>query len=118
MIKTRVNFKPFSEEISQKFDCLHIYDLNLLKFIFSIFNLIFSNIYHKSGKDMIKTRSNFKLCGEDIIPKFDRLIAPYSFTAVSNQTNLSFLTTHNPQLFSQLTIAFFITTTKPNRPLI
>jgi hypothetical protein len=34
---------------------------------------------------MIKTRSNFKLCGEDIIPKFDRLIAPYNFTAVFNQ---------------------------------
>jgi hypothetical protein len=33
---------------------------------------------------MIKTRSNFKLCGEDIIPKFNRLIISYSFTAISN----------------------------------
>jgi hypothetical protein len=32
-----VNFKPSSEEISQKFDRLHIYDLNLLKFIFFYF---------------------------------------------------------------------------------
>jgi hypothetical protein len=30
MIKTRVNFKPFGEEISQKFDSLRVYDLNLL----------------------------------------------------------------------------------------
>jgi hypothetical protein len=44
---------------------------------------------------MIKTRSNFKLCGEDIILKFDRLIAPYSFTAVFNQTVFSFFTAHN-----------------------
>jgi hypothetical protein len=33
---------------------------------------------------MIKTRSIFKLCGEDIISKLDRLIALYSFIAVSN----------------------------------
>jgi hypothetical protein len=53
---------------------------------------------------MIKTRSNFKLCGEDIILKFDRFIAPYNFTVV-----FSFLIAHNPhqffyslyQLFSQ-----------------
>jgi hypothetical protein len=31
---------------------------------------------------MIKTRSKFKLCGEDIIPKFNHLIVLYSFTAV------------------------------------
>jgi hypothetical protein len=42
MIKTRVNFKPFVEESSQKFDRLHIYDLNLLKialfyFLFEFF---------------------------------------------------------------------------------
>jgi hypothetical protein len=37
MIKTRVNFKPFGEEISQKIDRLHIYDLNLLKFVFFLF---------------------------------------------------------------------------------
>jgi hypothetical protein len=48
---------------------------------------------------MIKTRSNFKLCGENIIPKFDRLIALYSFTVVSNQTVFSFLTAHYPQQF-------------------
>jgi hypothetical protein len=29
-----------------------------------------------------KTKSIFKLCSEDIIPKFNHLIAPYSFTAV------------------------------------
>jgi hypothetical protein len=53
---------------------------------------------------MIKTRSNFKLCGEDIIPKFDRLIAPYSFIAVFNQMAFSFLIAHNTQqLFSYLT---------------
>jgi hypothetical protein len=46
---------------------------------------------------MIKTRSNFKLCGEDIIPKFDRLITPYNFIAVFNQTTFSFLTSHNSQ---------------------
>jgi hypothetical protein len=34
MIKTGVNFKHFSEAISQKFDRLHIYDLNLIKFAF------------------------------------------------------------------------------------
>jgi hypothetical protein len=53
---------------------------------------------------MIKTRSNFKLCGEDIITKFDRLVAPYNFTAVFNQTTFSFLTSHNSQqLFSYVT---------------
>jgi hypothetical protein len=46
-IKTRVNFKPFGEEISQKIDLLHIYDLKLLKFAFSSFNLNFSNIHKK-----------------------------------------------------------------------
>jgi hypothetical protein len=51
MIKTILNFKLFGEEISQKkIDCLHIYDLNLLKFAFSIFKLKFSNIHKKSGK--------------------------------------------------------------------
>jgi hypothetical protein len=35
--KTRVNFKPFGEEISQKLNRLHIYDLNLLKFVFFYF---------------------------------------------------------------------------------
>jgi hypothetical protein len=34
--KTRVNFKTFGEEISQKIDRFHIYDLNLLKFAFFI----------------------------------------------------------------------------------
>jgi hypothetical protein len=38
-----------------------------------------------------KTRSIFKLCGEDIIPKFDRLIAPYNFITISNQTTFNFL---------------------------
>jgi hypothetical protein len=46
---------------------------------------------------MIKTRSNFKVCGEDIISKFDRLIAPYSFISIFNQMTFSFLTAHNPQ---------------------
>jgi hypothetical protein len=46
---------------------------------------------------MIKTRSNFKLCGEDIILEFDYLIASYSFTLVFNQTAFNFLTVHNPQ---------------------
>jgi hypothetical protein len=56
-----------------------------------------------------KTRSNFKLCGEDIIPKFDRLITSYNFTAVSNQTNFSFLTAYNSQqFFSQPRTAFFL----------
>jgi hypothetical protein len=79
-----LNFKPFRKEISQKINRLHIYDLNLLKFAFSIFNLNFSNIHKKSGKYDKKTRSKFKLCGEEIIPKFDYLIASYSFIAVSN----------------------------------
>jgi hypothetical protein len=70
-----VNFKAFSEEISQKFDYLHIYDLNLLKIAFSIFNLNFLNIHKSFWENMIKTKSNFKLCSEDIILKFDRLIA-------------------------------------------
>jgi hypothetical protein len=35
--KTRANLKPFGEETYQKIDRLHIYDLNLLKFTFSIF---------------------------------------------------------------------------------
>jgi hypothetical protein len=48
MIKTRVNVKPFGEEISQKFDHLHIHGLNLLKFAFSIFNLNFLNIHQKN----------------------------------------------------------------------
>jgi hypothetical protein len=48
--KTRVNFKPFGEEISENFDRLHIYNLNLLKFAFSIFNLKFLNIHKTSGK--------------------------------------------------------------------
>jgi hypothetical protein len=59
---------------------------------------------------MIKTRSNVKLCGEDIILKFDHLIALYSFTAVSYQTVFIFLTAHYPQqLFLHLTahISFF-----------
>jgi hypothetical protein len=52
---------------------------------------------------MIKIRSKFKLCGEDIISKFDHLIAPYGFISVFNQTIFSFLTAHNSQqLFSQL----------------
>ncbi len=67
---------------------------------------------------MIKTRSNFKLCGEDIIPKFDRLIAPYNFTIVFNLLAFSFFTAHNPQqLLSQLIVVFFIVTGKPNKPL-
>jgi hypothetical protein len=44
---------------------------------------------------MIKTRSNFKLCGEDIILKFDHLIVSYNFTAIFNQTTFIFLTPHN-----------------------
>jgi hypothetical protein len=68
---------------------------------------------------MIKTRSNFKLCGEEIIPKFDHLIALYMFTVVSNQTSFNFLIAHNSeQLFSQLTTAFFTATVKPNKSLI
>jgi hypothetical protein len=52
MIKTRVNVKP--EEISQKFDHLHIHGLNLLKFAFSIFNLNFLNIHQKIRNFFIK----------------------------------------------------------------
>jgi hypothetical protein len=37
MIKTRVNFKPFGEQISQKFDRLDIYDLSLLKYVIFYF---------------------------------------------------------------------------------
>jgi hypothetical protein len=54
MIKTRVNVKPFGEEISQKFDHLHIHGLNLLKFAFSIFNLNFLNIHQKIRNFLIK----------------------------------------------------------------
>jgi hypothetical protein len=36
-IKTRVNFKPLGDKISQKFDPLHIYNLNLLKYAFFYF---------------------------------------------------------------------------------
>jgi hypothetical protein len=108
MIKTRVNVKPFGEEISQKFDHLHIHGLNLLKFAFSIFNLNFLNI-HQKNKEFFdkKTRSNFKLCDKDIIPKFDRLIISYSFRAVLNQmiSALLRLITHNT--------IFFTVTTKP-----
>jgi hypothetical protein len=43
-----------------------------------------------------KTRSNFKLCGEDIILKFNRLIAPYNFTVSFNQSAFSFPIAHNP----------------------
>jgi hypothetical protein len=53
-IKTRVNIKSFGEEISQKFDRLHTYDLIYSNFYFSIFNLNFSNIHKKSGKSIIK----------------------------------------------------------------
>jgi hypothetical protein len=70
---------------------------------------------------MIKTRSNFKLYGKDIITIFDRLIALYNFTAVSIQTAFSFLTAHNPQQFfhsSQVTTTFFTATAKPNTPLV
>jgi hypothetical protein len=55
---------------------------------------------------MIKIRSNFKLCGEEIIPKFNRLIALYSFTVISGFqfSYSSQLTVYNTQqLFSQLT---------------
>jgi hypothetical protein len=48
--KTRVDFMPFDEAISQKFDRLHIYDFNLLKFAFFYFYFDFSNIHKKSGK--------------------------------------------------------------------
>jgi hypothetical protein len=58
----------------KKIDRLHIYDLNLLKFAFSIFKLIFSNIHKKIREIWYKTRSNFKLCGDDIILKFGSLI--------------------------------------------
>jgi hypothetical protein len=53
---------------------------------------------------MIKTKSNFKLFDEDIIPKFYCLMVPYSFIVVFNQTTFIFLIAHKPhQLFSQLT---------------
>jgi hypothetical protein len=39
---------------------------------------------------MMKTRSNCKLCDEDIIPKSDRLIGTCSFIAVFNQMTFSF----------------------------
>jgi hypothetical protein len=58
--------------------------------------LIFLNIHKKSGENMIKTRSNFNLCGEDIISKFNYLIASYNFTIILNQMTFSFLTTYNP----------------------
>jgi hypothetical protein len=45
---------------------------------------------------MIKITSNFKLRGEDIIPKFDHLIDSYDFIGAFNQTVFSFLTAHNP----------------------
>jgi hypothetical protein len=48
---------------------------------FSIFNLKFSNTYKNQEKYDKKTGSNFKLCGEDIIPKnrsFDSSIQFYS----------------------------------------
>jgi hypothetical protein len=83
---------------------------------FSIFNLNFLNIHKNQENYDKKNRSNFKLYGEDIIPKFDHLIAPYSFTVVSNQMAFSFLTAHNPQQLSpssQLT-----TTAKPNKLLV
>jgi hypothetical protein len=55
---------------------------------------------------MIKIRSNLKLCDEEIIPKFNRLIALYNFTVISG-FQLSYspqLTVYNAQqLFSQLT---------------
>jgi hypothetical protein len=56
---------------------------------------------------MIKTISKFKLCGEDIIPKFDHLIAPYRFTTVFNQTTFSFLISHNLQQFFHNSQQFF-----------
>jgi hypothetical protein len=43
-----------------------------------------------------KTKSNFKLCSEDIILKFNHLIAPYSFTAVLGL------------LSAQLSVSFFL----------
>jgi hypothetical protein len=46
---------------------------------------------------MIKITSNFKLRGEDIIPKFDYLIDSYDFIGAFNQMVFSFLTAHNPQ---------------------
>jgi Tfp pilus assembly protein PilZ len=64
---------------------LHIYDLNLLKFDFLIFI--------EKQEHMIKTRSNFKLCGEDIITKLNRLIAPYNFTVVFFQLSYDSQTT-------------------------
>jgi hypothetical protein len=51
---------------------------------------------------MIKTTSNFKICGEDIIPKFDCLIVPYSFTTIFNQTVFNFFISHNTHHFFQL----------------
>jgi hypothetical protein len=53
---------------------------------------------------MIKTRSNFKLCGEDIILKFDRFIAPIQFYSnfqlcYSSQPTSVFYSLY--QLFSQ-----------------
>jgi hypothetical protein len=62
---------------------------------FSIFNLTFSNTYKNQEKYDKKTGSNFKLCGEDIIPKIDCLIAPYNFTVIFNQMTFNFLIAHN-----------------------
>jgi hypothetical protein len=67
---------------------------------------------------MIKTKSNFKLFDEDIIPKFYCLMVPYSFIVVFNQTTFIFLIAHKPhQLFSQLTTTFFTTIAKPTQTL-
>ncbi len=46
-----MNFKSFAEEISQKFNRIHIYDLNLLNFAFFYFNLNFSNIHKNQEKN-------------------------------------------------------------------
>jgi hypothetical protein len=48
---------------------------------------------------MIKTRLNFKLCGENIILKIDLLIGLYNFTVAFNQTTFIFLTTQNTNSF-------------------
>jgi hypothetical protein len=68
---------------------------------------------------MIKTRSNCKLCDEDIIPKSDHLIATCSFIVVFNKTTFSFF--YRSQSITVFFIAnssfFFIATTKQSRPL-
>jgi hypothetical protein len=62
---------------------------------------------------MIKIRSNFKLCGEDTIPKFDHLIAFNSF----QPNGFHFLTPHN-QATAKLNRFSFFDTVKVGVPPI